>query len=747
MDLSFTQIVTQDVRRGRLLAAVKQPDGRVACFFETDFPENAVTNVDGFEVDRFKTLVGGGCYITGQVEWTEGRVRLPVAGEAQYTRPLDARLDAFAGLNTALVIRCGERPDIVSDWLTYHVEEHGLQAALIVDRGPVRDRALEAHLAENPPEGLERVMIVRFDVPIGRADQGNASDPYYSPDAPGRDNMVQPEPDPWTSPLGQRGIFDFIRLTWLAKALGVMNLDLSDLLAPSDPPVFDLAQASPTGWVQLVGRRAFPWSVDDADTIGFGDHACVRFDADFSNPRWCVAPERMPEDSMWRLVRITGGPEGEQPGAVYYRCVGVRHPTDRINRIVPKSTLIEDRPLVDLVARAFGADPKRPPVPEDGPDLRTGRRTVVVTCMKNEGPFILEWIAYHRMMGVDKFIVFTNDCTDGTTEMLDILAEKGIVEHYDNPFRTGRYAELEMKPQYAAFFAAAELDTVKDADWLITMDCDEFINVHVGEGRLEDLFDAVPDANLISMTWRLMGNSDVDRYEDRFIIDQFDLCAPEFIRNPHHAWGFKTLFMNAGFFKKLGVHRPNGMHPQFVGDINWVNGSGKQMPRDQYRTAWRSTSRTYGYDLVSLNHYACRSAESFLVKRDRGRVNHVDRDQGMNYWFRMNHNAERDDSIRRMVPALQVEVDALMADQRLAAQHHACVAAHRAKIDALRVTENYARFHEEITGERMRALSRKLKHFGRSVFAMGPDVLPENVLLMCEDPEFYFTLGQNKIET
>lgn len=42
-----------------------------------------------------------------------------------------------------------------------------------------------------------------------------------------------------------------------------------------------------------------------------------------------------------------------------------------------------------------------------------------------------------------------------------------------------------------------------------------------------------------------------------------------------------------------------------------------------FRNGWRSTIETYGYDLVQLNHYAVRSAESFLVKRDRGRVNHV----------------------------------------------------------------------------------------------------------------------------
>ncbi len=91
-----------------------------------------------------------------------------------------------------------------------------------------------------------------------------------------------------------------------------------------------------------------------------------------------------------------------------------------------------------------------------------------------------------------------------------------------------------------------------------------------------------------------------------------------------------------------------------------------------YRNAWRSTAETYGYDLVALNHYAVRSAESFLVKRDRGRVNHVDRDQGLAYWFRMNNNAEEDLSIQADAACrCEAELAALMADPEIAAMHDA----------------------------------------------------------------------------
>ena len=39
-------------------------------------------------------------------------------------------------------------------------------------------------------------------------------------------------------------------------------------------------------------------------------------------------------------------------------------------------------------------------------------RITAVTPMKNEGPFIVEWLAYHRLIGINDFIVFTNAKTD-----------------------------------------------------------------------------------------------------------------------------------------------------------------------------------------------------------------------------------------------------------------------------------------------------------------------------------------------
>ena len=48
-------------------------------------------------------------------------------------------------------------------------------------------------------------------------------------------------------------------------------------------------------------------------------------------------------------------------------------------------------------------------------------RILAVLTVRNEAAFLLEWLAHHRAVGVTDFLVFSNDCQDGTDAMLDRL--------------------------------------------------------------------------------------------------------------------------------------------------------------------------------------------------------------------------------------------------------------------------------------------------------------------------------------
>jgi hypothetical protein len=508
---------------------------------------------------------------------------------------------------------------------------------------------------------------------------------------------------------------------------------VSDLVLPTpEGTVFDRVLSLEAGYLSMPGREIYPWRLRQRRPPGFGDHICAPFDERATRRRWAVVPARAPE-ATWRMTRLANAP-AKNDATGFLRCVALRHPGVHVAALVPKSSLVEDPSLLSFARDVLGGDPAR--APQVGPrrSPSNGGHVTVVTCMKNEGPFILEWIAYHRAIGIDRFLVYSNDCTDGTDRMLDLLAARGLIEHRDNPYRaTGQ------RPQHAALIAAEQEPLVQEADWLVTMDVDEFINIHVGAGRIEDLFGAVGDANMISMTWRLFGNDDIAGFADLPVTRQFFACAPFTANKPHQSWGFKTLFRHEGLFRKLGVHRPKGLIPQLKDRIRWVNGSGQRMPEAAYRNAWRSTSLTVGYDLVTLNHYAVRSAESFLVKRDRGRVNHVDRDQGLLYWFRMNNNADADRSIESRLPAMEAELARLRADPEIAAAHEDSVALHRRRIQELMAQEDYAAFYADLVGDRMRRLSRLLPHFGAGVFWTGPQCVPDEIVMRDPAEPFFFT--------
>lgn len=334
---------------------------------------------------------------------------------------------------------------------------------------------------------------------------------------------------------------------------------------------------------------------------------------------------------------------------------------------------------------------------------------VIVGCMKNEAPYIVEWVAYHRAMGVDNFLIYTNGCEDGTSEILDRLQDIGVLQHRNNDGWKGN------SPQQYALKQSLKEPVIKNAEWIIHIDVDEFMNVRTGNGTIQDFFDAAPDATNVAMTWRLFGHNGITDLADDFVIDQFDHCAPNYCPKPHTVWGFKTMFKNIGAYEKISCHRPNKLDPKFAEKVRWVNGSGKDMTKEVAENGWRSSKKSIGYDLLQLNHYALRSAESFLIKRQRGRALHVDRSIGINYWIRMDWSDFRDITIKRNLPRLQAEYDHLMQDDVLRGWHEKGIIWHRAKADELHANPEFKDLYEQ-------ALKVKLTETERVAYALALDM-------------------------
>ncbi|MEC9104249.1 MAG: glycosyltransferase family 2 protein, partial [Pseudomonadota bacterium] len=180
-------------------------------------------------------------------------------------------------------------------------------------------------------------------------------------------------------------------------------------------------------------------------------------------------------------------------------------------------------------------------------------------------------------------------------------------------------------------------------------------------------------------------------------------------------WGFKTLFRNIGAYSKLSCHRPNKLSDDKTGAVKWVNGSGQDATAELIKNGWRSSKRSIGYDLIQLNHYALRSADSYLIKRQRGRALHVDRSIGLNYWIRMDWGDYSDVTIQRNLPRLRAEMDRLLADPQLRALHDAGFAWHQAKAADLHATSEFQDLYDQ-------ALSIRLTETERVAYALAQDL-------------------------
>ena len=117
-------------------------------------------------------------------------------------------------------------------------------------------------------------------------------------------------------------------------------------------------------------------------------------------------------------------------------------------------------------------------------------------------------------------MILSNDCEDGSDEMLDHLSKSGEIIHLRND---GPYDDRGI--QFATLELAGRQKGLKEADWIMHLDIDEFLNIHVGDGQIGDLITALPEA--IALTWRMFGNNGIIEFKDRLITDQTALAAPK----------------------------------------------------------------------------------------------------------------------------------------------------------------------------------------------------------------------------
>ena len=311
---------------------------------------------------------------------------------------------------------------------------------------------------------------------------------------------------------------------------------------------------------------------------------------------------------------------------------------------------------------------------------------MAVSMMKDEAPFLLEWVAHHLAVGFTDILVYTNDCSDGTDEMLIRLEELGLGHHRPNVIPEG------IKPQPSALNHAQAEPLVCAADWVLVFDADEFLSVNHSSGSLEGMLDdaVARGANGVVITWRIFGSGGVIDWSRAPVTEQYTRAAPPLWNK---GWGVKTLFKFDPDYWKLGIHRPSikskHLEDGFPDTVKWLNGSGLPM-EDYFRfRGWRSIRRTIGYDWAQMNHYAVKSVDAYAVRKFRGNVNNKKDKYNADYWSLQDRNEVEDRAILRHAPDRARIMAELLTDPVLNRLHFAALERVEARLAEYRQTEAY----------------------------------------------------------
>lgn len=304
----------------------------------------------------------------------------------------------------------------------------------------------------------------------------------------------------------------------------------------------------------------------------------------------------------------------------------------------------------------------------------------VVASMRNEGPFIVEWVTWYRMLGFRRVVVVTNDCQDRSPDLLDALEAAGWVQHLRCDIAAGQ------KVTAAKLALAKETRAVRRADWVLVCDVDEFLVIHRGDGMLTDLLGEGPPEFLgMAINWRVFGNNGVAEYVDEPVHRQFFNCVGA--RRGLNSF-VKTIHREPGWFEALGEHGPRKLDVTAAGGafgsgtLRFVNGAARDLPGWRPRGPYLRMvpEAMIDHSVAQMNHYMLRSAETYSLKRGTlspvAAVNrYTDR-----YWKAADRAEEVDLSIARYATAFDALHAEAMALPRVARLHDLCCADHLAQV-------------------------------------------------------------------
>ena len=209
----------------------------------------------------------------------------------------------------------------------------------------------------------------------------------------------------------------------------------------------------------------------------------------------------------------------------------------------------------------------------------------ILATVKNEAPYIKEWIEYHRMIGVDRFYIYDNDSVDNIKDVLKDYIKSGIVVYN---FFGGIGKQLDIYEDGIDRYGA-------NTFWMAIIDLDEFI-VPVQSYDIKTFLKDYEQYPAVAVNWIQFDGNDHIKKPNGLVIENYKRAfLPEHPLNQIT----KSIVQPKYVYEYLTAHHFQYTNGMAVNE-NFEYSTERDMPNSVKK--------------IRINHYATKSLEECKQK-------------------------------------------------------------------------------------------------------------------------------------
>ncbi|MGC6327992.1 glycosyltransferase family 92 protein [Rhizorhabdus sp. FW153] len=131
--------------------------------------------------------------------------------------------------------------------------------------------------------------------------------------------------------------------------------------------------------------------------------------------------------------------------------------------------------------------------------------------IKDEAPYLAEWLEYHMLQGVEHVYIYDNGSSDRPLDVLDDYIVQGRVTFLSWP---------EFPGQLSAYSHAMNIFG-RDTDWMMVIDVDEFVQSTAGQNIIDVLSTIGDNADQLLLAWIHFGSSGHEEKPEGLVVENF----------------------------------------------------------------------------------------------------------------------------------------------------------------------------------------------------------------------------------